>query len=366
MLAGQVPVSVVVDRAQECDQCSIILTRVVTLTPPDTSPDLGPGSRVARDSRGAFYVTSGDRKHLLRFDATGRFAGEVGRPGQGPGEFERINAVHAGRADTLFVFDVSGRLNVFNTAGVLVRTRRVPGSVEQAIAQADGTLIVKVTNPSSNGVLQPLVLIGSNGEMRRWFGLSREPGSFANCRDCAERALHTSQRAGRLWLSGKNRYEVESWSTDGKLLGAWRVDESGWFRNWDTQGDWFGGGAPRPSSLMDIVEEENGRLWVLGFHGSPNPRILAPPSGSGIKVGGSFVTGRNRAALEDYMFAMLAQNTETVIDHVDIAKNQVTASARVPGEVRLLDAATAWRTVKLPDDFYAIEILALRVVNASR
>ena len=359
VLHAQVTTTEIRDASARCAKCSIALTRIAMLAPPDSVPDIGPNAMVVTDSRGRFYVSSSDSRHVHRFTADGRFDGEIGRPGQGPGELQGIATLSVGPGDSLFVFD-QARLAVFTPNGTYARTARTPGAVGSAVVRADGSLLAKMSIPSPERVGFPVHLIASDGSVYS-FGLTQDGRYSANCPHCTARDLHPSPRAGRVWLTARNRYALESWSVDGKLLSAYRVQDSKWFKDWDREANWIDGSSRRPSSILQVAEMVNGDLWVLGAQGSENARPLPPPAGSGITVGGYFAKGPSRAAMQDYVFELMLQNTETVIEYVGMGTREVIASTRVPGEVRLLNAGSLWRTVRRPDDSFGIEVLAVRI-----
>jgi hypothetical protein len=68
-------------------------------------------------------VADGGSSQLRFFDSAGVFLRAVGRKGEGPGEFEYLIALERCGADTLFAFDLGGRLKVFTADGALARER---------------------------------------------------------------------------------------------------------------------------------------------------------------------------------------------------------------------------------------------------
>ena len=73
--------------------------------------------------------------------------------------------------------------------------------------------------------------------------------------------------------------------------------------------------------------------------------------------------GKNRAAIDDYVFEMMNQNTEMVLEYIDLAQKQIIASTRLQGRVRLLNTGTAARMVRDADGLYGIEIHAVRLTK---
>jgi hypothetical protein len=68
-------------------------------------------------------IVIGDRKaqNIRFFDPSGRFVKEMGREGQGPGEFLAFNYLTRHIGDSLAVFDAGSRVNVFAPDGRFVR-----------------------------------------------------------------------------------------------------------------------------------------------------------------------------------------------------------------------------------------------------
>lgn len=73
---------------------------------------------VAVNSKGDIYVADRRLNEIRKFDRNGEYLLTVGRPGQGPGEFQYIQTVSVNRDDDLIVFDGGlGRISVFSDNG---------------------------------------------------------------------------------------------------------------------------------------------------------------------------------------------------------------------------------------------------------
>lgn len=82
------------------------------------------GIRLLPDGR----IAIADQGHgaIRVFDATGRIQATMGRPGQGPGEFTRLDAIWAVAPDTIRAFDGPNmQLTTFLADGSLVESRRL-------------------------------------------------------------------------------------------------------------------------------------------------------------------------------------------------------------------------------------------------
>ena len=69
---------------------------------------------MAVDSQGRLYVADTDWDGLLVFSDTGAPEGVIGRAGKGPGEFERVSAVHIDAQDSVYTWDgILNRITIF-------------------------------------------------------------------------------------------------------------------------------------------------------------------------------------------------------------------------------------------------------------
>ena len=64
---------------------------------------------VAVDSKGISYAVGPSHPAVYAFSGTGTLVAEIGRGGEGPGEFKGIHDVFVGVGDTVFVWDFDGR-----------------------------------------------------------------------------------------------------------------------------------------------------------------------------------------------------------------------------------------------------------------
>ena len=73
---------------------------------------------IAVNGKDDIYVADGRLNEIRKFDKDGKYLLTVGRPGQGPGEFQYIQTVSVNRDDDLIVFDAGlGRISVFSDDG---------------------------------------------------------------------------------------------------------------------------------------------------------------------------------------------------------------------------------------------------------
>jgi hypothetical protein len=104
-------------------------------SPPDLDLGVGEGSAelmfagvigALRLSGGRIVVGNSLTKELRFFESDGRFVTSVGRDGEGPGEFRRLDYLGTLGADTIFAYDRQlRRISLFRGSGALIESRIV-------------------------------------------------------------------------------------------------------------------------------------------------------------------------------------------------------------------------------------------------
>ena len=106
---------------------------------------------VHRMDDGRLLVGNGGSRQLLAFDSLGSFLGPIGRPGQSPGETERVFGLFSCAGDTIVV-DEGSRISTWDSDFGFVRTERTAGRL------VDGrSNIVEVSDDCSSGLFPNLV-----------------------------------------------------------------------------------------------------------------------------------------------------------------------------------------------------------------
>jgi len=86
---------------------------------------------MAVDSRGHLYITHDRVKRIRKFSKEGILIGEIGREGEGPGEFIDMPDVHLGPGDSLYAWDIfASRLTIFSPQDHSYVTSLRPSSSE--------------------------------------------------------------------------------------------------------------------------------------------------------------------------------------------------------------------------------------------
>jgi hypothetical protein len=236
---------------------------------------------VGADGRIFLLDAQARRVHVL--DPAGGPALAIGRPGEGPGEFQRPQALHL-RGDSLVVADQgTGRYEVFTLAGEPVASRQIPpcasGPGPPALG-ADGTQ-VRVTL-GFDGVLA--VVCSPDGEERARIGELLAPGqAFVNMVEIREQILAGEVpalllnaanavvgRDGSVWLTVAAAARVERYAPGGERLFRIELAEpefpavrAAWI---ERTAEMEGPGFPGLNYLLR-VREVGGDLWALTHSG---------------------------------------------------------------------------------------------------
>ncbi|MEX2610393.1 MAG: hypothetical protein WEA24_10640 [Gemmatimonadota bacterium] len=134
--------SVRVAPGRACPACRVTLTPTLVLGA--DAGVYGPTveSRVARDSRGRFYVAPTYTPGTIAvFASAGRFQRAFGTEGGGPEEFRGIQNVVVGPGDTLWVVGGGGRITVVDPEHRIIRSVTADGGARGILPSGDGSVI---------------------------------------------------------------------------------------------------------------------------------------------------------------------------------------------------------------------------------
>ncbi len=80
-------------------------------------------SDTAVNSKGDIYIADRELKEIRKFNKAGEYLLKIGRPGQGPGEFQSISTLSVTPQDELIVFDdMQARISIFSDEGKHIKT----------------------------------------------------------------------------------------------------------------------------------------------------------------------------------------------------------------------------------------------------
>ncbi len=313
-LAAQQP-TIAIGTTVSCRSCRIELERVVTLgSPGDTVSPTDFQTSVSRDSRGRYHLApTSDLATMAVYDSTGRLLRTLGRGGQGPGEYNFIVRADVGPADSVFVLDpMSRRLTVLSPSYSVARTTPMAGHFTRAHFPGDGRVLMNGSVRTGPSAGQPLHLIGADGRIVRSFGNTRP--ELRRDREHADMRFTELGNARDIWAARPDRYEVELWSVDGKLVRTFRRTAP-WFPQWN-YGERRASDAPPRPMLLAVWPDSAGRAWTLVRVASGQWK---PPPGAG---------GSREVSVPP--FDEQDRGIDTMIEVFDPNTGALVASQRVP------------------------------------
>ncbi|HEV8125213.1 MAG TPA: 6-bladed beta-propeller [Gemmatimonadales bacterium] len=204
--------------------------------------DFGEVRAAVRMGSGQIAVADGKSSVIRFYDSTGTFLRQVGRKGQGPGEFQEIGLLWSTPGDSLLVYDlVSRRLSTFDSAGNFAHQVDL---AKQGFLQPRGRLndgiilaIGFVFNPETFAATgtatrpaQPVLLIPADSTPPDTLGpfpgiemyaVNVEFGGRTFPNPMTVQFGHTTSVAGRgnrIYVGDNARYEIAVYSLDRKLI----------------------------------------------------------------------------------------------------------------------------------------------------
>lgn len=304
-----------------CASCRIELKSLVRLGTPSGPGSLERASNAAiLDKRGRFLVTGINVSSFLVFDSLGRYQRNVGRAGQGPGEYGDIAKVIPVHRDTIHVLDNGqGRWTVLDGDFGVRRVVQLPfAPSREAVVLPDGYLVSHsaIYSPVLAGL--PLHLVDTAGRRVRSFGsesgmVRSDIGGFD------VRLLTSAPGSGNVWSAFAIQYVIEEWNSTDKLV-----------THLERSVDWF---TPqlkptphgpdrskppiKPTTIAAIHVDSGGLLWVV---------IAVPDSipGRGVEKrpnGGWAVTDPEKFQ-------------DSILEVIDLRKGTLVGSVRVDYKIQ--------------------------------
>ena len=320
---------IAIDYTPTCSQCTVALTRVVTLGRPTdpASPHSVPW--LVGDSQGRFFAIADTHDQVLVYAPDGRLVGRVGRRGPGPGEFAPPRGplrLAIGRGDTLYVLD-RRFVSVFSPSLAFVRSTQLDRSATYAEVLGDGRAVLATRTVPRGASGASLQLIDRRGEIERPLGAESVllPNEIEGMPD--PYVVHPDGNA--IWTSSSN-YRLDEWRFDGQRGASLEMVNVPWFpkqpppeRKFRTQ--------PAVRRTTDdlrasIAERQRG----LDEEGTPSTPLSPPRTTiAGIdRAGLVWVVGTYPVAAERRM--------ATVIDIIDPRARRLVASVPLTQWVRYL------------------------------
>lgn len=299
-------------RTPDCRACRVVLRRKIVL-----GSDVGIGeitglpATVALDAAGRYWVTTATSGPLV-FDKDGRFAGQVGRSGQGPGEFLASSALFVVPGDSMMVVDP------LNLRGTLVgadlqagRQIRLPAPVGPVLVlRWPDSVVVNSLVGTRSQIGLPLhhaTFEGPEVQFRASFGPG--DGSARPAFPGATSQLLAPASSG-YWSADLLRYRISRWGPGGLELAMESTPD------WYPQSSRYSMGNPMtpPSPhARGIWEDGSGKVWLFASAVAPSWRA----GWQNVSPGAREVPGR--AILVERMF-------RTAVDVIDPATGRLHTS----------------------------------------
>ncbi len=244
------------------------------------SVEVGRPDFVRSGPNGQLYIASQFLSGLVMvLDSNARLVRTIGGHGPGPGEFEAVAMLYP-KADSVVIGDRRGSVMLFGPAGAYVRTLPVTITATSAVLRLRGdTLLVPEPAINKSGASVPMQLLAPGGDTTRLIG--PEERSFARGAESRRYRIVAPSDDSTFWAAPLDRYRVERWHMNGKLLQSFDETRS-WFPQLE-QG-WDGSNAkPYPTRVLQLHQDHDGHLFVLIERANPDfkPTGIQPARESG-------------------------------------------------------------------------------------
>lgn len=104
------------------------------------------------DRAGNFFVTDWDRKRIQKYDPSGKYLLTMGKPGQGPGEFQTLSLTRFIKNEEMYVTDIVPRqISYFDKNRRFLKKVTLPGIVEDAYLIYQGKYVATLSKQTLSG-----------------------------------------------------------------------------------------------------------------------------------------------------------------------------------------------------------------------
>lgn len=245
-----------------CADCRLPLQHIVSL---GTATGAGmieeEWTRAIRDAEMGYLTFAGAT--IKRFDEHGQFVGQIGRTGEGPGEFRAITDVQIVRGQIVALDYRNRSWSVFDADGRFLRLHRYSGALGRGrfhVVGEDTVVVAGMDTSSPEVVGYPLHLtrLASPDASVVHFG-AESPDYIPSEPYARSVVLGTMSHPGTVWWGKPARPHWEEWSLDGDHLRT-VVGDLPWFPN-ELPAMLRG---PKPISRMGYFGVDGrDRLWIL-------------------------------------------------------------------------------------------------------
>ncbi len=293
-----------------CSDCEIVSVPLVRLGDAQGPGMLESDYNIVRiDRHGRYFVRGGSAPYFWVFDGSGRIAHRIGRRGEGPGEFSRVNGIAFGEADSVFVVDrILQRVTVYTSDLELARTFRLAFRPEGPELFVGTSLLANYGIHTADRAGLPFHVLDRDGNIRRSFGSVAGGVYRADMQDIIDQRRLARSDTASFWAARINQYLIERWSTNGRLDETLHRQPP-WFEVWwETRSN----ADMPPLTMINALEQVGDTLWVLAKVPGERWRSAVEPRGRLYRV-------TNR---EEYR--------NTVLEAVDLRRRVVVSYRRMP------------------------------------
>jgi hypothetical protein len=329
-----------------CSRCSIKVERILTLGSDSDPIGVAPGMPVVQNSKGQYVAVGDDFVSFVLYSPAGKLTAKIGRKGEGPAEFIRIEKLRVGKGDSILVTDIRQRLSVFSPEGRFVRSIRLPASAAGGVILDDGRVVVAKQIRTAERMGFSYHLLDRDGTIIRSFG-PEEPS--APGMPAVSLSLTQSLNGTQLWSLSRD-FRLRSWGLGGEQLSDFTIVAHPW-------------GTPPPLVVPNVTSKdpaERGRQLAAALKGPPGrTRVnLAGIDHRGFLWLNVLVPDKNH----------VSDSTEAhFLEVIDPIKGELIFSQRVPmWNLRLmpsLDGLLGYAAAESADGFLRVEIWKLELVG---
>jgi len=183
---------------------------------------------IATDSKSNIYVLDRGEKLVYLFNEEGRFLKNIGKPGQGPGEFGRPCSIYIDSKDIIYVLDASNRrIEIFNSDAKYMKSVKIihfpSGSGIRIIVDGSGNFYISGFYRGSNSVLSKF---SSTGELLKHFPLPLIEYKEVNFSESITRSIRQDLSGGSMCFDDDENiifsyfwpYEIKILTNEGNEL----------------------------------------------------------------------------------------------------------------------------------------------------
>lgn len=319
-----------------CASCRIQRDSAVTLGAPSGDGLENLLTTITRGSDGYTLLATVSAPEIAMFDPSGRFAGRIGRAGEGPGELRRVTRIVADVDRDIHVFDAQlARHSVFRRDGTLVRASGLPATrFKDAVIMRDGSTVLSGGIYDRTNAGYALTQLDRAEQITRRADEVTRFGALTQW--VLERSLTVGQKTGRLVVAHTNSFIVDIY--DAGMHQELRLErDASWFEapspdNPDRSDGRFD--IPPTSRVLAAWEDVAGLIWIVALVRSTEWEPRKPQPGEDMSPDSPLST---------------RPRYDTVVEVIDAAAKRVLARERTVRKGRHFSDGYEWQMIEAPD-----------------